>query len=93
MYIGIRVTYPVFLSDIKKIEFSQQIFEKYTNIKFNETPSSGSRGVPCGRLERRTDRQTEGQTDRRKDRNDEAKALFEILRTRLKSTDDSSIGN
>ena len=34
-----------------KLEFSQQIFEKYLDIKFHENPSSGSRVVPC----RRTD--------------------------------------
>jgi len=28
-----------------KLEFSQQIFEKYSNIKFQENPSSGSRTV------------------------------------------------
>jgi hypothetical protein len=32
-----------------KLEFSRRIFEKYSNIKFNENPSSGSRVVPCGR--------------------------------------------
>ena len=26
-----------------KLEFSRQIFEKFSNIKFNENPSSGSR--------------------------------------------------
>jgi len=31
------------------LEFSQQIFEKLSNIKFNLNPSSGSRVVPCGR--------------------------------------------
>ena len=36
------------------LEFSQQIFEKYTNTKFIENPSSGNRVVPCG-----TDRQTD----------------------------------
>jgi len=35
------------------LEFSQQIFEEYLNIKFNENPSSGSRVVPCGRTDRR----------------------------------------
>jgi len=39
-----------------KLEFFLQIFEKYSNIKFHENPSSGSRVVPCGR--------TDGQTDR-----------------------------
>jgi hypothetical protein len=38
-----------------QLELSRQIVEKYSNIKFNENPSSGSRVVPCGR----TDRQDE----------------------------------
>jgi len=38
-----------------KLEFSQQISEKYSNIKFHKNLSSGSRVVPCGK--------TEGQTD------------------------------
>jgi hypothetical protein len=37
-----------------KLEFSRQIFEKYSCIKFHENPSSGSRVVPCD--------QTDGQT-------------------------------
>jgi len=37
-----------------KHEFSRQIFEKYTNIKFHEILSSGSRVVPC-RQKRQTD--------------------------------------
>jgi len=37
-----------------KLEFSQQIFEKSSNIKFHENQSSGSRIV----LWRRTDGQT-----------------------------------
>jgi len=41
-----------------KLEFTQDIFEKYSNIKFHENPSSGSRVVPCGRTERQTDGQT-----------------------------------
>jgi hypothetical protein len=36
-----------------KLEFSWQIFKKYSNIKFHETLSSGSRVVPCGRTDRR----------------------------------------
>jgi len=35
-----------------KLEFSQQIFEKYSSIKFHENTSSGSRVVPCGRTDR-----------------------------------------
>ena len=34
-----------------KSEFSLQIFEKYTNIKFNENPLSDSPAVPCGRTD------------------------------------------
>ena len=37
-----------------KLEFPRQIIEKYTNIKFNKNPSSGSRVVPCGRTDRWT---------------------------------------
>jgi len=29
MYIGLRVKYPLFLSDFNEPEFSEQIFEKY----------------------------------------------------------------
>jgi hypothetical protein len=35
-----------------KIEFSREILEKYSNIKFHENPSSASRVVPCGRTDR-----------------------------------------
>jgi hypothetical protein len=38
-----------------KLEFSRQIFGKYSNITFHENLSSGSRVVSCGR--------TDGQTD------------------------------
>jgi hypothetical protein len=38
-----------------KIEFSQQIFEKYSNIKFDETPPV--RETSCSM---RTDEQTDG---------------------------------
>jgi hypothetical protein len=34
-----------------KLVFSRQIFEKYSNIKFHENPSSGSRVVPSGRTD------------------------------------------
>jgi len=37
-----------------KLEFSGRIFEKYSNIKFHENPSTGSRVVPRGQAERRT---------------------------------------
>jgi len=37
-----------------KFEFSGQIFEKYSNLKFHEHPSSGIRVVSCGRTDRQT---------------------------------------
>jgi hypothetical protein len=40
---------------LAKLEFSQQIFEEYSNIKFHENPSGESPDVPCG--------WTEGQKD------------------------------
>jgi len=36
-----------------KLEFSQQIFGKSTNIKFHENPSNESRVVLCGPKDRR----------------------------------------
>jgi hypothetical protein len=45
----------LFLSDIIKLEFSRQIFGKRSNTKFHQKPSSGSRVVPCGRTDGRTD--------------------------------------
>jgi hypothetical protein len=55
MYIGLRVKYPLLLSDLMILEFSRQIFEKSSNIKFHENPYSGSRVVPSGRTDRQTD--------------------------------------
>ena len=53
-----------------KLEFSRQIFEKVSNIKFNESPYSGNRTVLCVRTERNL---------RIK------QSLFAILPTRLKT--------
>ena len=36
-----------------KLEFYRQIFEKSSNIKFHENPSSGRRVVPYGQTDRR----------------------------------------
>jgi hypothetical protein len=36
---------------LKVLEFSRQIFEKVSNVKFNQNPSNGSRDVPCGRTD------------------------------------------
>ena len=44
MYIGLHEKYPQMLM---KLEFSRRIFKKYSNIKFHENPSGGSRVVPC----------------------------------------------
>jgi len=41
----------VFLSNFNGLQFAWQIFEKYSNIKCHENPSSGSRFVPCGRTD------------------------------------------
>ena len=49
---------------LKKIEFYLQIFRKYSNIKFHENPSCGSRAI---------------HTDIRTDRNDEANSRFSQL--------------
>jgi len=48
MYVAVQVTYPLSLQILKRLESSQQIFEKYSNIKFHDNPSSGSLVVPDG---------------------------------------------
>ena len=40
---------------LEYLYFLDRCFEKYSNIKFNENPSSGGRSVPCG-ADGRTDR-------------------------------------
>ena len=40
---------------LMKTEFSRQILKNYSNTKFHENPSSGSRVVPCGQTDGRTD--------------------------------------
>jgi hypothetical protein len=49
---------------LMKLELSQEILEKYSNIKFHGNPFSGSRHVSWG--------QTNGETDR----HDEVKSYF-----------------
>jgi len=51
---------------LMKLEFSRQIFEKASNIKFNGNPSCRSR----------IDGRTEGRAESRKDRPDEANSRF-----------------
>jgi len=55
-----------------KLEMSPHIFDKYSNVEFQENPFNMSRDVQRGR--------TGGQTDMT-----ELKSLLEILRTRLKN--------
>jgi len=52
-----------------KREFSQQIFQKFLNIKFHENPSSGSRVLHAGG-------QKDGRTDGQNDRHEEANSRF-----------------
>jgi hypothetical protein len=42
-----------------EVEFSRQISQKYSSIKFHENSSSGSRVVPCGRTDGQTGRHDE----------------------------------
>jgi len=42
-----RYYFPILM----KLEFSRQVFEKYSNIKFHENPFSGSRVVLCGQTD------------------------------------------
>ena len=53
---------------LMKPEFSRQIFETYSNIKFHEIRSSESRPVPSGRAG--------GRAGRTADRHDEANGRF-----------------
>jgi hypothetical protein len=59
MYAGRHVKYPLCLFHFIEIAFLRQIFEKPSNVKFRENPSSGSRVVPCGRTDGKTDRHDE----------------------------------
>jgi hypothetical protein len=56
MYSGLHTDYLLFLSDILN-EFSQQILEKYLNIKFHGRPSGEADLFNAGE---RKDRQTRG---------------------------------
>jgi hypothetical protein len=42
------------------LEFYRQVFEKYSNIRFHENPSSGRRVVPCCHADGQTDLHGEG---------------------------------
>ena len=55
MYIGLHVKYRILSSDFGELEFFLQIFEKLSNTKFYENPSSRSQVVPRGRTVGRSD--------------------------------------
>jgi len=40
---------------VMKLQFSQQIFEKCSNIRFHENPSTGNPAIPYIQMDRRTD--------------------------------------
>jgi hypothetical protein len=47
--VGLHAEYPLLLLDFNETGISRRIFEKYSNIKFHENPSSGIQVVLCGR--------------------------------------------
>ena len=55
MYLRIHVKYPLFCQILMELELSQQVLEKYSNIKFHNNLLSESRVFPR--------RWTDGQTD------------------------------
>jgi hypothetical protein len=55
MFISLHVNTRSSYQIIKNLEFSRPFFEKYSNIELNENPFSGSRVVPCGRTDGRTE--------------------------------------
>jgi hypothetical protein len=59
VYIGFHVKFPLFLSYFNGAWIFWRNFEKYSNTKFHENPTSGSWVVPCGQTDGRTDRHTE----------------------------------
>ena len=59
MYIKLHIKYPLFCPILMEFEFSLQIVEKYSNIKFHENPSSGSWVVPRGHSGGQTERHDE----------------------------------
>jgi hypothetical protein len=58
----LQVKYPLFFSYFNILTFSRHIFEKSGNIKFHENSNRGSRVLPSGRNQRRTDGRTDGRT-------------------------------
>jgi len=54
--------YPLSVPDFNELGISGPIFEKYSNIKSHENPSSVSRVVLCEGTDRRTDWHAEAKT-------------------------------
>jgi len=54
-YIRLHANNPSLLSDLDETWNCSTIFEKFLDIEFQEIPSNGSRAVPRGRTDRRTD--------------------------------------
>jgi hypothetical protein len=48
MYTGLHAS-TSYCHILINLGFSRQIFEIYSNTKFNENPSSGNQAAPCGR--------------------------------------------
>jgi hypothetical protein len=63
MYIGLHAKYRYSCQIVMKLEFTGQIFEKYSRIKFHGNPSS--RSLSCCMW-------TDGRTDEQTYRHDEA---------------------
>jgi hypothetical protein len=52
MHSGLHVKYPLFFHILIKLELPRQTVEKYSNIKFNENPTGGSRDLPREKMDR-----------------------------------------
>jgi hypothetical protein len=51
MHNGLDVMYVLFFQILIKLEIFSDVLKKYSNIKFYENPSNGSRFVLCGRTD------------------------------------------
>jgi hypothetical protein len=60
VYVAIRVKDPSLLSVLIKLEFSQQVLQKYSNINFSDSPPVGAEFFHGER-----EGQTDGLTERR----------------------------
>jgi hypothetical protein len=52
MYFGLHARHRLFLSDFNETwNFLDRNFEKSSNIKFHENPPTGTRVIPCERID------------------------------------------